>query len=60
MDCQEMRSLAKQLREGASADIWYDTDTFGNENDEAWTIQATQSAMTQTADFLDRLADIVE
>lgn len=60
MDCQEMRSLAKQLREGASADIWADFEPSTDDYAQYIIAEATQQAMTQTADFLDRLADIVE
>lgn len=65
MDCEELRELSKQLREGAAADIWYDADTFGDECDECdenyqTQIETAQHAMTSAADFLDRLAELIE
>jgi hypothetical protein len=62
MDCQELRDLAKQLSDGAAADIWYDAESFADEgNDTALAqINETQEAMTQAARFLTRLAEVLE
>lgn len=62
MDCEELRELSKQLREGAAADIWYDAGTFGDKCDENYQtqIETAQQAMTSAADFLDRLAELIE
>jgi len=61
MDSEELRELAKQLREGALADIWYDTVISGDPDGTFGPlIDQTQQSMTSAADFLDRLAELIE
>ena len=56
-----MDKLADILRDGASADIWYDTDTFGDDADReiSYTEQIlnTKNAMYEAANILETLAD---
>ena len=53
-----MKQLAASLRAGASADIWYDADSYDGDGDaEASTLIAdTQAAMEEAAALLERLA----
>lgn len=59
MDSQELRDLAKQLREGAAADIFADFDEL-DDYENYILVDGTQQAMTMAADFLDKLADLIE
>ena len=59
MDALELKDLAKQLREGAKADIWADVDEVEEYSDHLLIVDA-QTAMTKAADFLDKLAELIE
>ena len=45
----DINEIVEALNAGASADIWYDPDTFGNNNGEAEVIERAQNAMTEAA-----------
>lgn len=59
MDALQLKDLAKQLREGAEADIFADFDEL-DEYENHILVDVTQQAMTMAATFLDKLADLVE
>lgn len=59
MDALELKDLAKQLREGAKADIWADVDEVEEYSDHLLIVDA-QTAMIKAADFLDKLAELIE
>lgn len=44
--------LAIKLKAGVASDIWYDHETFGDENNEAEAIEHVQNAMTESANLL--------
>jgi hypothetical protein len=48
----DINEIVEALNAGASADIWYDPDTFGDDNGEAVVIERTQTAMTEAANLL--------
>jgi hypothetical protein len=48
----KINEIVQALNAGASADIWYDPDTFGNNNGEAEVIKRAQNAMTEAAKLL--------
>jgi hypothetical protein len=48
----KINEIVQALNAGASADIWYDPDTFGNNNGEAEVIERAQNAMTEAAKLL--------
>ncbi len=57
----EARILAQMLRDGALADIWYDTATFGDpDGTYGPLIEQTQHAMNVAAGILDHFADLAD
>jgi hypothetical protein len=48
----KINEIVEALNTGASADIWYDPDTFGDDNGEAVVIERTQTAMVKAASLL--------
>jgi hypothetical protein len=45
--------IAKALRTGANADIWYDYSTFGDEDGVGQLIEDVQEAMNKAAELLE-------
>jgi hypothetical protein len=49
--------IAKTLRTGANADIWYDYKTFGDEDGVGQHIEDVQEAMNKAAELLEAQPD---
>lgn|SRR5262245_40369132 len=53
---QNLLDLRDRLRDGATADIWYDAHSF-NDDDAVEKIEQTQDAMQEAANILESLAE---